>query len=73
MKDALFITGDIHSGWACELPYDVGAYPLAGDSAGVEFVCTSVTSNNLKDILGAAAAHGEPRGGGGSSRPTTGT
>ncbi len=53
VKDALFITGDIHSGWACELPYDVGAYPLVGDSAGVEFVCTSVTSNNLKDILGA--------------------
>ena len=53
VKDALFITGDIHSGWACELPYDVGAYPVVGDSAGVEFVCTSVTSNNLKDILGA--------------------
>ncbi|MCY7396548.1 MAG: alkaline phosphatase D family protein [Nocardioides sp.] len=50
VKDALFITGDIHSGWAAELPYDAATYPL-GDSAGVEFVCTSVTSNNLKDIL----------------------
>ena len=51
VKDALFITGDIHSGWACELPYDASTYPL-GDSAGVEFVCSSVTSNNLKDITG---------------------
>jgi len=52
IKDALFVTGDIHSGWACELPYDIGADPVVGDSAGVEFVCSSVTSNNLKDITG---------------------
>ncbi|GAA4682479.1 alkaline phosphatase D family protein [Nocardioides nanhaiensis] len=52
VTDTVFLTGDIHSGWACELPYDTGAYPVAGGSAGVEFVCTSVTSNNLKDILG---------------------
>ncbi|MGB0190052.1 MAG: alkaline phosphatase D family protein, partial [Nocardioides sp.] len=30
---------------------DVGTYPLT-PTAGVEFVCTSVTSNNLKDALG---------------------
>jgi alkaline phosphatase D len=52
--DALFITGDIHSGWACELPYDASTYPV-GDSAGVEFVCSSVTSNNLKDVTGTPA------------------
>jgi len=51
VKDVLFLTGDIHSGWACELPYDVATYPVGG-SAGVEFVCSSVTSNNLKDITG---------------------
>ena len=51
VKDALFVTGDIHSGWACELPYDASTYPV-GDTAGVEFVCSSVTSNNLKDITG---------------------
>ncbi|MEP9362071.1 alkaline phosphatase D family protein [Nocardioides sp. CN2-186] len=51
VTDALFITGDIHSGWAAELPYDASTYPV-GDSAGVEFVCTSVTSSNLKDITG---------------------
>lgn len=51
VTDALFVTGDIHSGWACDLPYDASTYPV-GDSAGVEFVCSSVTSNNLKDITG---------------------
>ncbi|MGA8848033.1 MAG: alkaline phosphatase D family protein [Nocardioides sp.] len=48
VENALFITGDIHSGWAADLPYDAATYPLSG-SAGVEFICTSVNSNNLKD------------------------
>ncbi|HEX2772757.1 MAG TPA: alkaline phosphatase D family protein, partial [Micromonosporaceae bacterium] len=52
VSNALFVTGDIHSGWACELPYDASAYPAVGGSAGVEFVCASVTSNNLKDLTG---------------------
>ena len=50
--DTVFLTGDIHSGWACDLPYDPSTYPAVGDSAGVELVCSSVTSNNLKDITG---------------------
>jgi alkaline phosphatase D len=54
LRDVVFLTGDIHSGWACDLPHDVATYPL-GDSAGVELVCTSVTSNNLKDITGSPA------------------
>ncbi|MDO9457266.1 alkaline phosphatase [Nocardioides sp.] len=54
VQNALFVTGDIHSGWAAEVPYDVGNYPLGGTGA-VEFVCTSVTSNNLKDITGTPA------------------
>ena len=52
IKDAVFLTGDIHSGWASDLPLDPGAYPLGG-TAGVEFVCTSVTSSNIDDITGA--------------------
>jgi alkaline phosphatase D len=52
VRDAVFLTGDIHSGWACELPSDPGTYPLTGESVGVELVCTSVTSDNLDDILG---------------------
>ena len=51
VRDVVFLTGDIHSGWACELPHDPALAPL-GDTAGVEFVCTSVTSNNLDDLTG---------------------
>ena len=54
LRDVVFLTGDIHSGWACDLPQDVATYPVS-ESAGVEFVCTSVTSNNLKDITGSPA------------------
>lgn len=52
ITDAVFLTGDIHSGWAAELPADPSTYPVTGDSVGVELVCTSVTSDNLDDILG---------------------
>ncbi len=52
ITDSLFVTGDIHSGWACDLPADKATYPGTRDSVGVEFVATSVTSNNLKDITG---------------------
>ncbi|VXC12021.1 alkaline phosphatase D family protein [Nocardioides sp. AX2bis] len=51
IDDALFVTGDIHSAWAAELPFEKGTYPLSG-TVGVEFVCSSVTSNNLDDITG---------------------
>ncbi len=50
IRDALFLTGDIHSGWACELPADALTYPTLRNSVGVELVCTSVTSDNLDDI-----------------------
>ena len=50
IRDALFLTGDIHSGWACDLPIDGLTYPVTGASVGVELVCTSVTSDNLDDI-----------------------
>ncbi len=55
VEDVVFVTGDIHSGWACELPDDASTYVHenpARVTAGVEFVCSSVTSNNLKDITG---------------------
>jgi alkaline phosphatase D len=51
VHNVLFLTGDIHSGWASELPHDVATYPLS-DSVAVEFVCTSITSNNLDDLTG---------------------
>ena len=57
VSDVVFITGDIHSAWAAEIPYDASLYPVAGENAAVEFVATSVTSANLKDILGTPARH----------------
>ena len=27
VKDTVFLTGDIHSAWACDLPLDAGTYP----------------------------------------------
>ncbi len=52
VTDTLFVTGDIHSGWACDLPADKATYAASRNSVAVEFVATSVTSNNLKDITG---------------------
>jgi alkaline phosphatase D len=52
IRDAVFLTGDIHSGWAGQLPAEPLTYPVTGDSVGVELVCTSVTSDNLDDVLG---------------------
>lgn len=50
ITDAVFLTGDIHSGWACDIPADPLTYPVTGASVAAEVVCTSVTSDNLDDI-----------------------
>ena len=55
VKNTVFLTGDIHSGWACDLPVDAGSYPANSESVGTEFVCTSVTSDNLDEIVGSPA------------------
>lgn len=54
VRDTVFLTGDIHSGWACDIPADPATYPFTGDSVAAELVCTSVTSDNLDDILNVA-------------------
>ncbi|MGH3880355.1 MAG: alkaline phosphatase D family protein [Actinophytocola sp.] len=51
IRDTVFLTGDIHSSWACDVPRDAGTYPLS-PSVAVEFVATSVTSDNIDDIAG---------------------
>jgi alkaline phosphatase D len=51
VTDTVFLTGDIHSSWASDVPRDAGLYPLS-PSVATEFVCTSVTSDNIDDILG---------------------
>ncbi|MFC4858907.1 alkaline phosphatase D family protein [Actinophytocola glycyrrhizae] len=53
VRDTVFLTGDIHSSWANDVPRDAGLYPLLSRSVATEFVCTSVTSDNIDDILGA--------------------
>lgn len=53
--DAVFLTGDIHSTWAAELPVFAGAPPAPGYTpSAIEFVTTSVTSDNFDELAGAA-------------------
>ena len=48
--NTVFLTGDIHTSWACDLPVDAANYP-AGGMVGTEFVLPSVTSPNVDDLL----------------------
>ncbi|MFI1399135.1 alkaline phosphatase D family protein [Streptomyces sp. NPDC020681] len=50
IKNTVFLTGDIHMAWANDVPVKAATYPLSA-SAATEFVVTSVTSDNLDDIL----------------------
>ncbi|TQK43906.1 alkaline phosphatase D [Streptomyces sp. SLBN-118] len=50
IKNTVFLTGDIHMAWANDVPVKAATYPLS-ESAATEFVVTSVTSDNLDDIL----------------------
>jgi alkaline phosphatase D len=50
VDNTVFITGDIHSSWACDLPVDAANYP-AGPTVGTEFVVPSVTSPNMDEQL----------------------
>ncbi|MGW5381293.1 alkaline phosphatase D family protein [Nocardia sp. NPDC003963] len=48
--DIVFLTGDIHSSWAADVPLEAARYP-AGPTAGAEFVVPSVTSAGIGDLL----------------------
>lgn len=50
ISNVLFLTGDIHSSWANDVPIDAGSYPLT-PSVATEFVCCSVTSDGVADLL----------------------
>jgi alkaline phosphatase D len=56
--DAVVLTGDIHSSWANDLPVDRTVTPYV--SAGVEFVCPSVTSDGFFEAVRAALPAGTP-------------
>ncbi|MCK8612550.1 alkaline phosphatase D family protein [Gordonia sp. C13] len=50
VDNVVFVTGDIHSSWACDVPVDVANYPGAGTVA-TELVGTSVTATNVDDMF----------------------
>ncbi|MGI5198835.1 alkaline phosphatase D family protein [Streptomyces sp. CA-288835] len=50
IRNTVFLTGDIHMAWANDVPVNAGTYPLS-PSAATEFVVTSVTSDNLDDLV----------------------
>ena len=54
IDNVVFMTGDIHSSWAADVPLDPDAYPVGSPSVCTELVCTSVTSDNLDEIVGSA-------------------
>ncbi len=56
--DVVVLTGDIHSSWAAELP--VNRTATGWDSAGVEFVCPSVTSDGFYELVRATLPAGTP-------------
>ena len=47
INNVTFLTGDIHSSWACDVPLGAGSTP----SVAVELVGTSITSDNLNEAL----------------------
>ncbi|MCC5034534.1 alkaline phosphatase D family protein [Streptomyces sp. WAC 00631] len=50
IENTVFLTGDIHTAWANDVPVRAATYPLSA-TAATEFVVTSVTSDNIDDIL----------------------
>ncbi|MBA0050349.1 alkaline phosphatase [Streptomyces sp. AJS327] len=50
IDNTVFLTGDIHMNWANDVPFQAATYP---DEAPVatEFVITSVTSDNVDEVL----------------------
>ncbi|WP_438803421.1 alkaline phosphatase D family protein [Nocardia brevicatena] len=48
--DVVFLTGDIHSSWAADLPLEAAHYPT-GPTVGAEFVVPSVTSAGPGELL----------------------
>ncbi|SEF52690.1 alkaline phosphatase D [Thermomonospora echinospora] len=51
IDNTVFLTGDIHTSWANEVPLTAATYPRT-PSVATEMVVPSVTSDNIDDILG---------------------
>ncbi|MFD6435239.1 alkaline phosphatase D family protein [Streptomyces venezuelae] len=50
IHNTVFLTGDIHMAWANDVPVKAATYPFSA-SAATEFVVTSVSSDNIDDML----------------------
>ncbi|MEU5840578.1 alkaline phosphatase D family protein [Rhodococcus sp. NPDC047139] len=59
LRNVVFLTGDIHTSWAMDVPVDAAAYPGAGTVA-TEFVVPSVTSANIDELLGVPPRSASP-------------
>lgn len=62
IENVVFLTGDIHTSWANDIPYTQAGYnPQTGaGSVAVEFVCTSVTSGSEIPITAALIQSSNP-------------
>lgn len=49
-RNAVFLTGDIHSSWANDVPIDADTYPVT-PSVATELTVTSITSDNFDERL----------------------
>jgi alkaline phosphatase D len=52
VSNCVFLTGDIHSSYACDIPVNPATYGTTPASLATEFVCTSLTSDNINEIVG---------------------
>jgi alkaline phosphatase D len=52
VPNCVFLTGDIHSSYACEIPANPATYGANPVSLATEFVATSITSDNVNEIVG---------------------
>jgi alkaline phosphatase D len=53
IRNTVFLSGDVHSSWANDLPLDAATYPRS-PSVATELIAPSLTSGNLDEMTGAA-------------------
>jgi alkaline phosphatase D len=61
IDDVVFLAGDLHCSWACDVPRDPVGYAEqrpGGESVATELVVPSVTSDNVDDLAGVAPRTG---------------
>ncbi len=50
ISNVVFITGDIHTSWACDVPVDAARYRSTG-AVATELVVPSVTASNIDEMI----------------------